>query len=94
MDYKKYADVVYDDDDIIIATVWTGANYYIDTFDKSELISEIRYLKAEFNISRTIEELIAKTHVSEMQHLCRHEDFSDELVQDWIAKNRTGEDNG
>lgn len=86
-DWKKYADIVFENGNVIVATVWTGRNFYIDIFDKHELTSKIEYLETEFGIYYTLEEIIAKTHVSEMEYLCRHEDYSNALVQDWIRIN-------
>lgn len=87
MDCKKYADIVFENENIIVATVWTGMNFYISIFNRYELTSKIEYLETEFGIYYTLEEIIAKTHVSEMEHLCRHEDYSNELVEDWIKIN-------
>lgn len=81
MDCKKYVEVVKETEKAIVATIWTGANYYIDIFDKSNLDAYIAYA-AEANVHLTYDDAIRSTSVNDMMFLCKHEDFSDDLLND------------
>lgn len=83
MQYKKYPEVVHETEDAYIATIWTGPNYYIGWFPKAELEAYANYA-AEAGYPVTFEEALAQTHVDEMCFMCKTEDYSRELLDEWI----------
>ena len=83
MQYEKYPEVVHETEDAYIATIWTGPNYYIGWFPKAELEAYANYA-AEAGYPVTFEEALAQTHVDEMCFMCKTEDFSQEVLDDWI----------
>lgn len=90
MDCKKYVEIVKETEISVIATIWTGANYYIDIFAKADLDDCVAYA-AVHQMFITREDAIRNYHVDGMLHLCRHEDFSEELLQTAINHLLEGE---
>ena len=90
-DYKKIVDIVIETETDYIATIWTGPNYYIDTFSKEDIKAHIEYTKA-CGVTISVKESIATTSVGDMQFMCKNDEFCEELLQDWIAQlSRNGE---
>ena len=79
MDYKKSVEIVFENDDVIIATVWTGPNFYIGAFPIAQLDDIIK------GCNKSMVEIIRNTSVSNMTYLCKYEDYSEELVDEYIA---------
>ena len=79
MNCEKCVDIVYRDSTTTIATIWTGANYYIGDFPTDVLEDE-----ADERIL-TPAEVIQKTPVDYMTHMCRDEDFTDDLLKDFVC---------
>lgn len=84
--YKKYAEIVFESDNYIIATVWTGPNYYISLFPTEEVSAIIANWKECTGKSITRENAIESLSVSDMDFLCRHEDYSPEDVQCYVQR--------
>ncbi len=81
---KKSVEIVKETEQAVVATVLTGANYYIDIFPKESL--DFRVGEAARNHhSITYEEVIQNVNVTDMLHLCRQEDFCQELLNDAIG---------
>lgn len=55
----------------------------IGWFPKAELEAYANYA-AEAGYPVTFEEAISRTHVDEMLFMCKTEDFSQEVLDDWI----------
>ncbi len=90
MDCKKYVEIVKETEKSVIATVWTGANYYIDIFPKADLIDCVEYAACH-QVFITREDAIRNYSVSGMLHLCRHEDYSRELLESAVKHLLEGE---
>lgn len=84
MQYNKYPEIVAETDDAYICTIWTGPNYYIGYFKKADLDAYINYAE-ECGVSVTLDQAIARTHVDDMQFMCRTEDYCDDVLNAWIA---------
>lgn len=94
MQYKKWVDIIKETDKSVIATVWTGPNYYIQIFNKEGLQAALDATYAYPNGFRSYKDVIASTSVEDMMHLCRYEDYSEELLNkeverllEWEAEN-------
>lgn len=85
MQYKKYVEIVAETETHLIATVWTGPNYYIDLFDRADLNATIEAYAADGEYV-TAEKLIGYKSVLEMEYLCRNDDFSQELLDEEIER--------
>ncbi len=81
--YKKYVEIVKETERSVIATIWTGANYYIDIFSKKDLDDHVEYA-GRYHDFITREDAIRFTHVDDMLWLCTTEDFSEELLNETI----------
>lgn len=84
MQYEKYPEIVHETDTAYICTIWTGPNYYIGWFKKKELDDYLAYA-AECGYYVSFEKAIARTHVDDMHFMCRTEDYSDDLLSEWIT---------
>lgn len=83
MDCEKIVDIVFEDDSGYIATIWTGANYYIDYFPKDEIAAYITYGR-EIGENINAEDAIRHYRANELQLLCRNDDFTPELLNDQV----------
>lgn len=83
MDFEKIVDIVFEDDAGYIATIWTGANYYIDFFPREDIAAYIAYGR-ESGENVSVEDAIKNHRVNEMQLLCRNDDFTSELLNDQV----------
>ncbi len=90
MDCKKYVEIVKETQKSVIATIWTGANYYIDIFPKADLDDCVEYAACH-KIFITREDAIRNYPVDGMLHLCRNEDFSKKLLNDMVDHLLKGE---
>lgn len=79
MEYKKSVEIVFQNDDVIIATVWTGPNFYIGAFPIDWLDDIINHCNT------SMVEIIRNTSVRNMMYLCKFEDYSEELLNEYIA---------
>ncbi len=86
MEYRKCVDIVKATDKSIIATVWTGPNFYIQIFNKEELQAALDYTYAYPNGFRSYKDVIASISVEDMMHLCRYEDYSEELLNEVVKQ--------
>ena len=84
MTYEKYAEIVAETDEVYVATIWTGPNYYIGVWDKASIDDYVAYMD-EGGFPMSHETAIAKTHVSDIRFMCKTEDYSQELLNEWIA---------
>ena len=80
MDYKKIAEIRYQTDSIIVATVSTTMNTYIGVFNRPEVEAE-----AEAR-SMTMEAVIASRSVLWMDRVYHYGDDADEEteVEEWV----------
>ena len=80
---EKYVEIVKETEKSIIATIWTGANYYIDCFPKESIDYFVKLAEQQHDFI-TREDAIRTTHVADMLWLCSNEDFSNELLSETI----------
>lgn len=85
MNCKKYVEIVAETETHLIATVWTGANYYIDCFGKEMIDGQIAWA-AESGVHLTAMDVIAHTSVLGMELLCRNEDYSQDLLKEEVER--------
>lgn len=85
MDCKKYAEIVAETDTHLIATVWTGANYYIDCFNKETIDGQIAWAE-ESGVHLTAKDVIERTSVLDMELLCKYEDYSQNLLKEEVER--------
>lgn len=85
MDCKKYVEIVAETETHLIATIWTGANYYIDVFAK-DMIEEQIACANENGIYVTNKDIIARTSVLDMDFLCKNEEYSQDILQEEIER--------
>lgn len=90
MDCKKYVEIVKETEKSVIATIWTGTNFYIDIFSKADLNDCVEYAACH-KVFITREDAIRNYPVDGMLHLCRYEDFSKELLNDAVEHLVEGE---
>lgn len=83
MDCKKIVEIVAEDISDYVATIWTGANYYIDCFSKKAVYAQIESAY-ESGISLSVKDVIRSRSVSTMRLMCRDEDFTTELQKEWF----------
>ncbi len=83
MECKKIVDIVAEDISDYVATIWTGANYYIDCFSKKAVYAQIE-AAYESGISLSVEDVIRSRSVSTMRLMCRNEEFTVELLKEWV----------
>lgn len=84
-EHRKYVELIHETQDAYICTVWTGPNYYIGWFDKKEIDGFMEYA-AECGHCISFEKAISRTPVSDMQFMCKTEDYSKEIEQAWIKQ--------
>jgi len=86
-EYKKlkWVDFVYENEKSYIGLVSTFYNYYISCFDKKDIDADIEYHK-ENGVIISVEELIESVSVYDMTHLCRYEDYTDEMLWEYINR--------
>lgn len=87
---EKYVEIVKETERSVIATIRTGANYYIDIFSKADLNDCVEY-SACHQVFITREDAIRNYPVDGMLYLCRYEDFSEELLNDVVEHLVKGE---
>lgn len=80
---EKYVEIVKETERSVIATIWTGANYYIDIFPQKNLDHWVECAKQEHHFM-TREDVIRNTSVTDMLWLCRTEDFTEDLLNETI----------
>ena len=83
MQYEKYAEIVHETRDAYICTIWTGPNYYIGWFEKKALDDYLTYAE-ECGHYVSLDEAIARTHVDDMHFMCKTEDYTEDVLNDWI----------
>ncbi len=83
MECKKIVDIVSEDISDYVATIWTGANYYIDCFSKKAVYAQIESAY-ESGISLSVEDCIRSVPVSEMRLMCRNEEYTPAITTKWI----------
>jgi|GEM_PF-6164318 len=84
----KWVDFVYENEKSYIGLVATLYNYYIGCFDKKYIEAEIEFHK-EIGEIISVEEIIESISVYDlryMTHLCRYEDYTDEMLWEYINR--------
>lgn len=85
MNCKKFVEIAAETETHLIATVWTGANYYIDCFSKEMIDDQIAWAEKS-GVHITAKDVIERTSVIEMELLCRHEEYSQELLAEEVER--------
>ncbi len=83
MQYKKDVHLVCETKDAYICTIWTGPNYYIGYFPRKEIDGFIEYAKSCGHYI-SFEAAISRTSVSDIEFMCKTEEYSNDIVQAWI----------
>lgn len=81
--FEKYVELVHETETAYICTIWTGPNYYIGYFPKQEVDGFMEYA-AEAGHYVSFESAVARTSVSDMQFMCKTEDYNGDVLRAWI----------